>query len=903
MITLTKISHGGQALGYYAEKDDYYREGGEAPARFAGEGAAALGLTGAMDRASAARFAAVLDGQVAGAQVGQAGRHTPGWDMTFSAPKSTSIAALAAGDDRLVAAHDRAVAAALAHLERHAIVTRQRDDEGRYVWRDGGGMAAAVFRHTTNRNADPQLHSHAVIANLTRDTQTGAWRSLDSRELYAVQAEANALYMNELARGARAAGYTIDWTVNDKGHPSFELREVPVALREAWSSRTAEIDAALAARGTSRETASADEKQIAALDTRERKEVHARAALAEEWRATAHAHGFASDQRPQYALDATARAAAADTAVVRAVEHLGERDARFSQRDLLHEARIASQGRAGDAELAAAVERAQHAGALLQRQAWGRTAGGQRGARAGFTTLSGIRTELALLGTARRLEADGQPLADAAAAARTIAGREVINGRPMSDEQRAAATALLTSTSRLHVLSGHAGTAKTTSVLATVADQARADGIEVRAMAPTSSAAGTLGEALGAKSTTVAAVLHEQEPTRANAREVWIVDEAGMVSARDMRDLLARAEKSDATVILSGDSRQIGSVGAGAAYSQLEASVQPTHRHQLTQIVRQSNEQLRDAVYDAVHGRVRDALRKADTHVIPSRDAQIEAAAARYQQATSAGQSALVVALSRADRSDINKEVHALRVAAGAVRDVRAITVLDSKQWTDAQRADAARFQTGAVIVWGADQKQGPRKGEQTQVLASLDDKVTVQREDGTKWTFSPRTATRFDVFDARKLEVGRGEQLVTRSVMYADGTRLANGTRLEVMGVHSDHLTVRDDKGQHFDIDTQRGLHVDLGYSMTADQAQGKTVDVAIGVMRSGQENLADQSRLYVAISRARAHGVVITDDQQKLVERLQINTGERQTALEHGRAPEAAPQREQEHAAVWSR
>ncbi|EQD46853.1 TrwC protein, partial [mine drainage metagenome] len=136
------------------------------------------------------------------------------------------------------------------------------------------------------------------MANVTRDPETGAWRSIDSREIYAAQAEANALYMNELARGAREAGYTVDWTVNDKCHPSFELREVPEALREAWSSRKAEIDAALEARGTTRADATADQKQAAALDTRQAKDVQDRAALAEDWRSTARTHGFEPEQRP-----------------------------------------------------------------------------------------------------------------------------------------------------------------------------------------------------------------------------------------------------------------------------------------------------------------------------------------------------------------------------------------------------------------------------------------------------------------------------------------------------------------------------------------------------------------------------------------------------------------------------
>ncbi|EQD36905.1 TrwC protein, partial [mine drainage metagenome] len=235
-------------------------------------------------------------------------------------------------------------------------------------------------------------------------------------------------------------------------------------------------------------------------------------------------------------------------------------------------------------------------------------------------------------------------MAGPAVAAVAIAAREATNGRPMTDEQRQATAAILGSTSRLHILQGYAGTAKTTSVLAAVSDQAQASGVLVRAMAPTSSAKDTLTESLGVKAETVAAVLNEQQkPDAPRDHELWIVDESGMVSAKDMKDLLARAERAGATIILAGDRQQIGSVGAGAAYAQLSDAVRPEHKHELTHIVRQKNEALRGAVYAALSGKVRDALAKADTQEVKTRDGQIQAAAERYQEAQAAGKSALVV--------------------------------------------------------------------------------------------------------------------------------------------------------------------------------------------------------------------------------------------------------------------
>ena len=907
MITIDKIRNAEQAADYYSRLDDYYREGGQAPAKIAGRGAALLGIAGAVtgargDDARLRVFGDVLAGRVGGRQVGDAASRIAGWDVTIQAPKSFSIAA--AHDQRLRDVHDAAERAVFDHLERHGIVTRQRGAGGGYEWRQAD-VVALLARHSTNRNQDEHWHTHMVLASAVRDRQTGAWRSMDAREVYAIRSELEGIYQGTLAHGARAAGFTVDWTVDSHGNPSFDLREVPESLRVAAGSRKAEIDEALAERGLSREDATVAQRQAANRETRQAKEpVQDRAALHASWRARAVAHGYDPDAKRGRLIGEGQRIAASDDAVKRAIEHLAERDMRFSRRDLDHEARIYSQGHASDADLAAAIDRAQRSGTLIQCQSWGRTAGGQRGHREGFTTCEGVETERIMLATAAKMERRGSrrlidpagkaPLSDrgtARAIDRAIAAREKVNGRPMTDEQKAASRAILSSSSRLQILSGHAGTAKTTSVLAAVADQSRANGVTVRAMAPTSSAAGTLGEALGAKSTTVAAVLHEQQqkPAPAGTREIWIVDEAGMVSARDMKDLLARAERAGATVILSGDTRQIGSVGAGAAYSQLSAGVRPEHRHMLTQIVRQRDEGLREAVYLALSGQVRAALKKADTQEIKGRAEQIQTAAARYQQAQAAGQSALVVTLSRADRADVNRAVHDLRAASGQVRDMREVQVLDSKQWTAAQRSDAARYQAGNVIVWSAAHRSGPDKGEQTAVVESRDGMITVARENGERWTFNPRGgSTRFDVFDARTLDVGRGDQIVTRSAMRnADGERLSNGTRLEVTAVHADRLTVRDEKGATHQIDTRRGLHLDHGYGMTADQAQGKTVDVAIGVMRSGQENLADQSRLYVSISRARDHGVVITDDAEKLAAVLEQNTGARHQALETDRDP----------------
>ena len=164
--------------GYYTKDDPAHREA----SGWAGRGAEDLGLSGPVDSDA---FKAVLEGKVPdGPHLGKRDKdgeihHRPGRDVTLSAPKSVSLMALVGGDQRVVAAHDRAVTRTLSWIERNAVETRIQDKaSGAMVHAGGQKMVAATFRHDTSRNLDPQLHAHAVVANMVQGddvfSQTGS---------------------------------------------------------------------------------------------------------------------------------------------------------------------------------------------------------------------------------------------------------------------------------------------------------------------------------------------------------------------------------------------------------------------------------------------------------------------------------------------------------------------------------------------------------------------------------------------------------------------------------------------------------------------------------------------------------------------------------------------------------
>ncbi len=220
-----------------------------------------------------------------GTELGKRGKdgkivHRPGRDLTFSAPKSVSLAALVGGDRRIVEAHDRAVAAALDWVEKNAAETRMKDPAtGRMVRAGDQKIVAATFRHDTSRNLDPQLHTHAVLANMVQG-EDGKWRTMANEKLYGSKMLLGALYRAELARGLKDLGYDIEKTHADG---RFEIAGVSRAAIEAFSSRRAEIEAAMEARDLG---SSADNPRLAeraALMTRAAKRDIDRAELRGVW--------------------------------------------------------------------------------------------------------------------------------------------------------------------------------------------------------------------------------------------------------------------------------------------------------------------------------------------------------------------------------------------------------------------------------------------------------------------------------------------------------------------------------------------------------------------------------------------------------------------------------------------
>lgn len=906
VASVSALTSSAQASSYY-EADDYYAEGGLSPSEWQGQGAEALGLSGEVDRDS---FRELLDGKIGQQQLGtfRDGQleHRPGWDVTLSAPKSVSIMAEVAGDRRLIEAHGEAARTAMAHVEKHMAATRVRDG-GAVTRQATGNLVIASFQHGTSRAQDPQLHTHNVIMNATRD-EDGTWRSVEPRAIYQLQKQIGAIYRQELALKVRELGYEIE-----AGKDSlFEIKGVSAKVMAAFSTRSAEIEAALGERGTSRDAASASEKQMATLDTREAKVAADPASLVADWRERASGAGFGATARLTMIEQAEGKAAdpvrrvdmemrgngAAARAVTHAADKLGERQSVFSGAALQEEAGRIGLGKVGYAQIRAAIETAAKQGELIDRAFQDR-----RGADfAGFTTRQSVETEARML----RIEAEGRgafaPVASPLAAAKAVASaaaQSELAGHSWNADQRAATEQLLTSRNRITALQGYAGTAKTTIVLATFAREAESRGVSVVALAPTASAAMVLGEALGTRGDTVARHLLSPERPQPGQLAAWIVDEASLLSAHDTARLFDLADKHDARIILVGDVRQLGSIEAGAAFAQLQEAGAETAK--LAEIVRQTNGATKEAVLASIEGDATKALAALDRgggQIVENADRaeRFAAIAERYAALAKTDRArTLVIEPSREGRDALTADIRAALTQSGALTGPAVtVQILANKGLTRAEARDPLSYDKGDVVRFTRDYvDKGVARGEAYRVerIDPAKAAIALKSEDGREvdWRLRQWGAGHAQTFSPQRMDLKTGDAIrFTRNDREAGRI---NGGRGEVIAVDAQTriATIQTARGatETLHLDSARDRHIAHAYVDTAFAAQGRTADHVMIHADSKATNLVDQKSFYVGISRAKESVAIFTNDRGKLVAAINERAGQVQTAIAQAAMP----------------
>lgn len=669
MLSISNVSPE-QGANYFKQDNYYSKEEAAEQSQWFGKGAASLELSGHVESEP---FKNLLEGYSPDRKKTLSGKkinpekHRAGVDLTFSAPKSVSLAALMGGDTRLVQAHRIAVERTLKIIEQQYAQTRAWDSlQQRHV--NTGNLVVAQFHHTTSREKDPQLHTHCVVLNCTQ-LENGQWRALTNEELYNNKMLLGAIYRNELAYEARRLGYEIEASSDEL----FEIKGYTRVQLEWFSKRRQQILELVGPNAT------AAQKEWATLQTRAKK---GKELPHEEqlgwWQAQDEAFNLLL-QHPVPQTTVQPSDDATEKALKEAIEHCSERTVAF-KRKALEKFIFSEIKNFSYAELEQAIA----SDPFLIPTFDGR-----------FTTTAAVERELSTI----ELMQQGRSQMESVASPQTV--NDYLSNLTLTAGQQQAIAMSATTTDQFIAWQGVAGAGKTYA-LNELRKIAQAPGYTIKGYAPSAEAAKVLGEEVGIESTTVASLLATKHEKNSESKQIWIVDEAGLLSALDALALLKRATEVQARVILVGDTRQLSAVEAGNPFkSLLLAGMQTAH---LNQSLRQRTPDLQQAVDLIAKGQVEQGIANLASAnriaVIPDAQQRLEQLVQDYMALPKAErETTLVLAGTNQERLAITQRIRDSLKKEGALGEAKTLYQLKPKDLTQVQARYTHHYSIGDVVV------------------------------------------------------------------------------------------------------------------------------------------------------------------------------------------------------------
>jgi conjugative relaxase-like TrwC/TraI family protein len=655
-----------------------------------------------------------------------------GFDLCFSAPKSVSVAMVTDDQTRrdMVAAHDAAVASVLAKIESREIGTRvTKNNVTEHV--KTGNMLCAKFRHYVSRTSDPQLHTHAVILNQT--AYDGKLYAVDNPDLYKNKILYGQMYRSELAAELLKKGYDIHVSDAEKGF--FELKGIPEAALDHFSQRRKEILEKL----KSWDTYGAVAAEKAVLLTRHAKEQKDLGLLTESWRATLNEMGGVQIEKAEGPVLRTAEEK--QQAFEKAMERLSRKEFAFTEKDLKRATLAAGIG-SGLSEEEYLKLLQQHSGKGKDLISIGPRLDQPDGPNY-YTTRRNMETEKEIFQTVAagknslsglsRLEAE-----------RYLKGFVYEKGE-LNEQQHAAAVKIATTGDKYVAVQGLAGTGKT-YMLNFVRQIYEKEGYTVTGAAFAGKAADGLEADSGIKSGTIHRFLNRLEREAGNmkpeenfedktkwnleglqkapGKEVWVIDEAGMVDNSLMKNVMEAAKIRDAKVILMGDDKQLPPIGVGNAFGtmiqtgKIDAMV-------IDHIMRQKDTpDLLASVKEAVLGDTGKSLDLLGENVIEIKKpkARFEAIVKEYTGLSPEEQkNTVILTAANKDRIKLNQDIRAELKRQGVLPEGKEFKVENGKG-----RSQIREFSQGDKVIFLQNDNRLDVKNGKTGIIQEIRDKTLI---------------------------------------------------------------------------------------------------------------------------------------------------------------------------------
>lgn len=609
MMSFKSISNSSQAALYYENLavEDYYELGGEPSGYWVGQLKSAMFLAGEVKNGELGKLLQGYHPTTGDALASNAGEsHKPGWDMTFSAPKSVSVTWALADTETKTAiqnAQKKAVEAGIEFLERHAFISRDRNEKANSIHQ----VIAAAYEHSTSRSQDPHLHTHVLVANLgLRVDGSVCALDFDSRWKLAT----GAVYRAELAHELQNLGFQIEQDLKK----SFSISAIPQDLCDAFSKRRTAILDQAEKYGIS----SAQGMQIATFVTRETKIGKiSRSALFQQWQHEAMRLGYQSDLVQKCQIYQPIQSEMLTPMEI--FKDIHQQMSTFTSQQLHHAVAVAAQGHMNGDGINQYVDEILKNSELVRLQSINpKLDRGVDQTELRFTTRTQLALEQRLLDQAKHRKYETQHL--------IVVDPVLIEHANLTKEQKLALEHITTQSGGVKIIQGMAGTGK--GYLLGIAHQAWQDsGLDVLGAALAAKAAQGLSGSALIPSQTLHSLIYQLDKgkTKLSDKTVLVIDEAGMLGSRLLAQILDHADQVKAKVVLVGDAQQLQPIDAGGAFRLL---AQNLGYASLKNIQRQKTLEDRKIVMQLASGESEQALaamrKQGSLHVQPTQEKTIQ---------------------------------------------------------------------------------------------------------------------------------------------------------------------------------------------------------------------------------------------------------------------------------------
>jgi conjugative relaxase-like TrwC/TraI family protein len=995
MLSIKPFSSSDAASKYYSH-GDYY--GSEGEGSWLGLGAKDLGLSGDITAKTNKEFNNLLkgilpNGQVLGRKTKDGTEHTPGVDLTFSAPKSFSIQMLlySSSQERqgMEQALKTAVSKTLSYIESKGYVVARKGNGG-YEREKLNKLTFATFMHTTNRNLEPQMHVHCFLANAAK-CQDGKFRSITIDNLLENNKLFGQAFRNELALETKKLGLEITHTILSDGSSSFEIASVHPKIIEAFSTRRKEIVGLCKLYGVT--TKEGRDKIV--INSRKAKKLVTKEELTKAWyelenkiKQEIDAEQNSSNNKIETSIESRTleqqthltiqqnlkdkdianthnktytpqdTSTSAVSSVISFIQDIKEKVSSllsqnkdktgenetlsvadltklsvedvsynktvFLKEELLKKSLKYGIGNYSVLELHQEINNLEQNGSLIRHENQ-------------LTTRTLLEKENQILKYARdKLGSSKEIVTETAFVhhCQKFEKRELAKNPEfqMNRSQQKAIKHILTSKDKIITMEGLPGVGKSTVLNAVrdITDKRIINLIDRQSfegMAPTASAAKTLKGSAKVETQTLHGFITKYQGyiegrgmkslssiKQEYKNTIIFVDEASLISTNIMHRLLTLQDKLNFRLVLTGDTKQLGSVEAGKPFEQMLDIIKPVR---LRQIVRQKNDAHKQAVLDSATGNIEGTFAIHDDSIKATQSIAIEVANLYLSQSSRQRENTLLISPTRILRDQINNQI---REKLDLKSDVINFTALKPKDMSKEDYNFASSYSVGDILKFSKEYSNGINKGDYLKVKTihhisnnlvleranelaierqALKDQKDLKKQKNLKEQnqkkqqnqekpekeiiFSLKKdadySSKIEVFTKITLNLQEGLKIIITKNNKDYG--LINSETSIIEKINKDNITMKFEDGKSTTVPINQLKHIDYGYCVTVHNAQGKTYENTIAAI-SNNKLLNNQKMWLVALSRHKKEFSAFVEDKNQLKSYLMKNSGAELSAIE---------------------